>query len=77
MTLSNKAYDALKWLCLIILPALATAYSQLAGIWGLPFAEQIPQTVTALDAFLGAALGVSAISYNALNRGEIDDDISQ
>ena len=76
MTLSNKAYDGLKWLCLIILPALATAYSQLAGIWGLPFAEQIPQTVTALDAFLGAALGVSTISYNALNRGESHDDIS-
>lgn len=30
----DKVYDALKWLCLIALPALSVLYSALAGVWG-------------------------------------------
>ena len=33
MKLSNKVYDVLKWVALIVLPALATLYSVLAGIY--------------------------------------------
>lgn len=60
----NDLYDALKWLALIGLPALSTAYSALAGIWRLPFAEQIPSTVSVMSLFLGTVLGVSSINYN-------------
>lgn len=64
MKFSNKVYDVLKWVALIVLPAGATLYSVLAGIWGLPFAEQIPATITAVDTCLGALLGISAVKYN-------------
>ena len=63
MKLSNKVYDVLKWVVLIVLPALATLYSVLAGIWGFPFAEQIPATIMAIDTCLGALLGISTVSY--------------
>lgn len=63
MKLSNKVYDVLKFVAMIILPALATCYSVLAGIWNLPFAEQIPATIMAVDTFLGALLGVSSARY--------------
>lgn len=46
-----------------MLPALGTLYFALAQIWGLPYGEQIVGTITALDAFLGALLGVSTTSY--------------
>lgn len=62
--LSNKAYDILKWVCIIVLPAIATLYMGLAKIWDLPFETEIPQTITVVDAFLGALLGVSTIQYN-------------
>jgi len=62
--LSNKAYDILKWVCIIVLPAIATLYMGLAKIWDLPFETEIPQTITVVDAFLGALLGVSTINYN-------------
>lgn len=62
--LSNKAYDILKWVCIIVLPAIATLYMGLAKIWDLPFETEIPQTITVIDAFLGAILGVSTIQYN-------------
>lgn len=64
MKLSNKVYDVLKWMALIVLPAVATFYSVLASIWGLPFADQIPATITAIDALLGALIGISTVKYN-------------
>lgn len=64
MKMSNKTYDVLKWVALIVLPALATFYAAMAGIWGLPYAEQIPATITAIDMFLGALLGISAVKYS-------------
>jgi len=36
----------------------------LAKVWQLPFEVEIPQTITVVDAFLGALLGVSTINYN-------------
>lgn len=73
MKLSNKTYDAFKWAGLIFIPALSTAYSSLAGIWNLPFAEQIPATFTALSLFLGTLLGVSSAEYNRTQHLKGDD----
>ena len=64
MKIPDELYDILKWVCLIFLPALSTAYSALAGIWSLPFGEQIPATVTVISLFLGTLLGVSSAEYN-------------
>ena len=62
--LSNKAYDVLKFMAQIVLPALGTLYFALASIWGFPYGEQIVGTITAVDAFLGALLGISTVQYN-------------
>ena len=63
MKMNNKVYDALKWVALIVLPALAILYRDLAITWGLPFGEQIPETITAIDLFLGVVLGISNATY--------------
>ncbi len=62
--MSNKTYDILKWIAMIVLPALGTLYFALAGIWNFPYGEEIVGTITALDAFLGAILGISSATYN-------------
>lgn len=62
--LSNRAYDILKWVCIIVLPAAATLYAGLGNIWNLPYLDEIPSTIIAVDTFLGALLGVSTIQYN-------------
>lgn len=64
MKLNDKIYDILKWVALVVLPAIATLYTALAAVWGLPFAEEIPATITAIDLFIGALLGVSTARYN-------------
>lgn len=63
MILPDKVYDILKWIAQIFLPALGTLYFALSSIWGLPYGEQIVGTITAIDAFLGALLGVSSVQY--------------
>ena len=63
MKLSNKTYDVLKWIAQYVLPAAGTLYFALAGIWGLPYGEQIVGTITAVDTFLGVLLGVSTAKY--------------
>lgn len=68
MKLSNSNYDFLKWVAQILLPAFATLYFALAQIWGLPYAEQVVGTITAIDAFLGALLGISTHYYNKVEN---------
>lgn len=71
--MSNKIYDVLKFVAQILLPAVGTLYFALAGIWNLPFSEQIVGTITAIDTFLGAILGISSISYK--KKQETNDTI--
>lgn len=62
--MSNKCYDTLKWIAQIVLPAVATLYFALAKIWGFPYAAEVVGTISAVDAFLGALLGISSSQYN-------------
>lgn len=71
--MSNKIYDILKWISMVVLPAVATLYFALAGIWGFPYGEEIVGTITAVDTFLGVVLGISSINYHKFEK-EIDDD---
>lgn len=64
MKLSNKMYDLLKWIAMYFLPAVGTLYFALAGIWNLPYGEQIVGSITAVDTFLGVILGISTMQYN-------------
>ena len=64
MKMTNKVYDILKWIAQYFLPVIGTLYFALAGIWGLPYGEQIVGTITAVDTFLGVLLGISSAQYN-------------
>lgn len=68
MKLNNKVYDILKWIAQYLLPALGTLYFALAGIWGLPYGEQVVGTITAVDTFIGVILGLSTMQYNKLEN---------
>lgn len=61
--MSNTTYDRLKFIAQVVLPAAGTLYAALAGIWGLPYAEQIVGTIVAVDTFLGVVLKISTYQY--------------
>ena len=63
MKLKNGTYDVLKWVATIVMPSLSVLYGTLGKIWGLPFTEQIPLTITAIQVFMTALLGISSTNY--------------
>lgn len=71
--MSSRVYDKLKWIAQILLPAIGTLYFALAQIWGFPYAEQIVGTITAIDCFLGALLGISTAMYKKNGIKELEE----
>jgi hypothetical protein len=65
MKMESKVYDVLKYIAQIALPAAGTLYFALAKIWGLPYGVEIVGSISAVDVFLGAMLGISSANYNA------------
>ena len=68
--MSDEVYDILKEFAQVWLPAIGTLYFAIASIWGLPYAEQIVGTITAVDAFLGAVLHIITIQYKEEHDGK-------
>lgn len=60
--LSHKAYEILRWIVIIVLPAIGTFFATLASAWGwdLPV-EAILTSISALSLFLGAIFGISKV----------------
>ena len=61
--MSNKTYDTLKHIALLILP-IGTFVSTFFGIWGIPYADQIQQTFIALDVLAGAVVTIAKAQYD-------------
>ena len=72
MKMSDKTYNILKWIAMVLLPAIGTLYFALAGIWNFPYGEQIVGTVTAVDTFLGVILGISTAQYNKAQASVVE-----
>lgn len=62
--LPNKVYDILKWLVVICIPALTTAYVGLDKLFGWGYAAEVAQVSAILCTLLGALLGISTAQYN-------------
>ena len=69
MKMNNKVYDALKWLCITISPALCALITGLGLLYGFQ-TELIVGTITLVTAFIGTVIGVSSVNYNKENEGE-------
>ena len=68
---NNKVYDVLKEIALIVLLAFATLYLTLAGIWNLPYPQQVSGTLIAVDTFLGAILHISSKQYKETQEEDL------
>lgn len=58
--ITSAAYDFFKPVALVWLPALATLYTVLVSIWGLPDGKEIVGTLSGIDTFLGIVLHLSS-----------------
>ena len=71
--LKDKIYDALKWIVLVVIPAMTTAYVGLSVVWGWPYSDKIAKTSAIVCTLLGAILGISTIQYNKDNQPPDED----
>ena len=69
MKLNDKLYDILKWITLVCIPTLATAYVGLSVVWGWPYSSEIAKTSAVICAMLGGLLGISTATYNKEQAG--------
>ena len=64
MKLPSKLYDVLKWLVLIVIPALTTFYAVLDNIFQWGYAETVTTISAAACTCIGAIIGISTAQYN-------------
>lgn len=61
--MSNKLYDALKWIAIVFFPALTTFVGVVLTSLDIGNSEVVLTIMTGFATFLGAILGVSNINY--------------
>lgn len=69
--MTNKTYDILKYVALLIMPALATFVNGVGIVWGIPHTNEVTATITALGVFLGATLDISSKNYEPETHGNL------
>ena len=71
--MNSRYYDISKWTALVFIPAAAALYAAVSTIWGWPNQTAILGTISAVEAFLGAILGIQSANYFA-SRDIIDKE---
>ena len=71
MTTKNL-YDIAKWAALVALPALAVLVTALTPVWDIPRGDDIALTIVAVDAFLGALVGVESARHTKREYGKYE-----
>ncbi|AXG38803.1 holin [Enterococcus gilvus] len=64
MNLSNKVYDNMKWIVMVLMPAVTTLVGGLGKVYGWDNTEIAVTTLTLLTTFMGAVTVKSASNYN-------------
>lgn len=68
MKMTNKTYDILKWVALVVFPALIAFYGVVGGTCNIPYTQEVITIATALNGTLGTILGISSNNYNKENK---------
>lgn len=62
--INNRVYDILKWISVIVIPALVVFLNTLGQIWGWQYIPEISATISAIGVFIGALIQVSSARYS-------------
>lgn len=63
--MSNKVYDVLKIVAIVILPLISAVYVALSKIWGFGFGTEIDQTIQIIIAAINTILGLALVKSSA------------
>lgn len=63
--MSNKVYDALKIVAIVVLPLISAVYVALSKIWGFGFGTEVDQTIQIVIAAINTILGLALVKSSA------------
>lgn len=63
--LPSRVYDVLKWLALIVLPAIGVLVQTLGPVWGWTWADPSATTINAVALTIGVVIGASTLKAKA------------
>lgn len=69
--LSDKAYDIIKWIALLVLPTLAGAIVAIGEVWSVPIEQNLIAGLTGISAAIGAMLTISSSIYYVNGRTNV------
>lgn len=69
MKLPDKLYDILKWVVLVVIPALSTFYTVVAPLFGWYDPGVVAQVASAVCTLIGSIIGISTATYHAQKNG--------
>lgn len=72
--LPDNVYHILKWIGLILCPALAALVGAVGPAWGLANVDSIVLTINAVGVFIGAVIGASQVSAMGKVDREWEDE---
>lgn len=61
--MSNKTYDTLKTIALIM-PLFITFFGGIGKIWLIPYTDKIVLTLTAINGFIGGLVKIANLKHN-------------
>lgn len=64
MKLPDKIYNILKWVVLICIPALTTAYVGFDSLFGWGHGDVVAKASAIICTLIGALIGISTAEYN-------------
>lgn len=70
MILPQRAYEIIRWLVIVVIPAAITLYGVIGNVLNIPNTEVILTIAGAVDVFLGTIFGISKISYDKKLEGK-------
>ena len=70
MKLSDRWYNILKWLVLVCIPALTTAYVGLDAIFKWGYADTVAKVSAIVCTLIGSLIGISTAEYNRTKKDE-------
>lgn len=62
--LPQKVYEVLRWVVIIVIPALITLYGVIGNTCNIPYTDIVLTIAGAVDVFLGTIFGISKIAYD-------------
>ena len=60
---NNKVYDIIKWVLLIVIPALNVLITGLCALYGWTWGPIVVGTIDLVAAFFGTILGIGSVKY--------------